>query len=93
MRAVGPDDPLSRSGPFPVPGVMQTIDAWTQPLSAREREVLSLLAHGHTYASIAVALEISVRTVQGHVKGIYRKLQVASKAEAAVFAARSGLLS
>jgi DNA-binding NarL/FixJ family response regulator len=72
---------------------MQTIDAWTQPLSTREREVLSLLAHGHTYASIAVALEISFRTVQGHVKGIYRKLQVASKAEAAVFAARSGLLS
>ncbi|HSP18880.1 MAG TPA: helix-turn-helix transcriptional regulator [Myxococcaceae bacterium] len=72
---------------------MQTLDAWSPPLSPREQEVLALLARGHTYASIAVALEISFRTVQGHVKGIYRKLDVASKAEAAVLAARAGLVS
>jgi DNA-binding NarL/FixJ family response regulator len=61
------------------------------PLSPREREVLRLLARGHTYAAAGHALGIGLGTVQGHVKSIYQKLQVASKAEAALAAARLGL--
>lgn len=61
-------------------------------ITARELEVLRLLCHGHTYAGIAGALGISEGTVQTHVKSIYRKMDVASKAEAAMLAARSGLL-
>lgn len=61
------------------------------PLSPRERDVLRLLARGHTYAATASALGIGLGTVQGHVKSIYHKLQVASKAEAALAAARLGL--
>jgi DNA-binding NarL/FixJ family response regulator len=62
-------------------------------LSEREREVLELLARGHTYASVGVALGISVGTVQWYVKVIYKKLDVASKAEATSFALRHGLVS
>lgn len=61
------------------------------PLSPREREVLRLLARGHTYAAAGQALGIGLGTVQGHVKSIYHKLQVASKAEAALAAVRLGL--
>lgn len=52
-------------------------------LTPREQEVLALLVRGHTYASVGLALGIALSTVQGHVKNLYRKLEVASKAEAA----------
>ena len=61
-------------------------------LSEREVEVLSLLARGHAYADIATALGIHLSTVQSHVRNIYRKLEVSSKAEAAVVAARHGIV-
>lgn len=61
-------------------------------LTDREREVLALLARGHTYASVATALQVTLSTVQSHVKRVYRKLEIASKAEAATAAARLGLL-
>lgn len=51
-------------------------------LSARELEVLDLLTRGHTYAAIASALEVRPGTVHGYVRSLYRKLEVASKAEA-----------
>lgn len=61
-------------------------------LSARELEILSTLSRGYTYAEVADLLGISVWTVQTHVKNIYGKLDVHSRAEA-VFEARSlGLL-
>jgi DNA-binding NarL/FixJ family response regulator len=61
-------------------------------LSQRERDVLALLARGHTYASVAGALGVGVGTVQSYVKAIYGKLGVASKAEAALHATRMGLV-
>lgn len=61
-------------------------------LSERESELLSLLARGATYAQCASALGIGVGTVQGYVKNIYAKLEVSSKAEAAVAAVRLGLV-
>lgn len=45
-------------------------------LSDREREVLSLMAEGHTNASIAQRLYLSARTVEDHVREIFRKLKI-----------------
>jgi len=52
------------------------------PLSARETDVMRLLSKGHTYSSIGKQLFISKETVKTHLKNIYQKLQVRSKAEA-----------
>lgn len=52
------------------------------PLSERETEILEELCDGHNYAVIAEALFISGHTVRVHIKNIYRKLQVNSRAEA-----------
>lgn len=60
-------------------------------LTRREREVLALLARGTTYDDAARLLGISLGTVQSHVKSLYRKLEVSSKAEAAAEAVRRGL--
>ncbi len=60
-------------------------------LTRREREVLGLLAKGSTYEETARMLGISLGTVQSHVKRLYRKLEVSSKAEAAAEAVRRGL--
>jgi DNA-binding NarL/FixJ family response regulator len=62
-------------------------------LSAREREVLNLLARGYAYAEIAKLCGISLHTVQGHVKKIYGKLAVCSRGEAVFAANRMGLLN
>lgn len=61
-------------------------------LSPREREILGLLALGHTYADVGRALGIRLGTVQSHVKVLYDKLHVASKAEAALEAIKLGLV-
>lgn len=52
------------------------------PLSEREHEVLNLLARGFTYAESAEILRVSANTIGFHVKNIYRKLEVNSRAEA-----------
>lgn len=51
-------------------------------LSERETEVLTLLASGKSYNSIAEALFISVNTIRFHIKNIYEKLQVCTREEA-----------
>lgn len=51
-------------------------------LSERERQVLRLIAEGHTDAEIAHALTISVYTVQNHVKSILRKLEARNRTHA-----------
>jgi predicted ATPase/DNA-binding CsgD family transcriptional regulator len=61
-------------------------------LSAREVEVLKLLASGMTNARIAQELYISPRTVNRHLNSVYRKLGVGSRAAAARFASEHGLL-
>ena len=61
-------------------------------LSAREAEVLRLVAAGMTNAEVAGDLFLSSRTVDWHVGSIYRKLGLHSRAEAARFAAEHGLL-
>lgn len=54
----------------------------TSPLSEREMEVLQMLCEGHNYSTVAEKLFISGHTVRAHIKNIYRKLQVSSRAEA-----------
>jgi DNA-binding CsgD family transcriptional regulator len=61
-------------------------------LSPRELEVLRLLAAGRTDREIADTLFISPRTASKHVGGILAKLDVASRAEAAVLAVQRGLV-
>lgn len=55
-------------------------------LTAREREVLRLIAQGKGNASIAEKLVLSPKTVRNHVSHIFRKLQVADRAEAIALA-------
>lgn len=61
-------------------------------LTAREVEVLSLIARGLRLKEVSAELGISVHTVGDHVKNIYRKLQVTNRAEATLQAARRGLI-
>jgi len=61
-------------------------------LTDRERDVLDLLCEGRTYRETGTALGITVGTVQTHVKAIYGKLEVESKAELTAAAFRLGLL-
>ncbi len=61
-------------------------------LSKRELEVLELLVHGHTYGDVAKALGIAEGTVQTYVKRIYEKMDVSTKAEAALIAVSRGLV-
>lgn len=62
----------------------------TTSLSARELEVLKLLAAGHDTATIARRLSVSPATVRNHVQSILRKLCVHSRLEAITYAMRRG---
>ncbi|QDT68427.1 Transcriptional regulatory protein DegU [Planctomycetes bacterium MalM25] len=61
------------------------------PLTSRESEVLKQLAFGLSNKEIAAALGISYETVKEHVQHILRKLNVADRTQAAVWAVRQGL--
>lgn len=61
-------------------------------LSRREHQVLQLLVAGGTIRGISRDLVLSPHTVRNHLKGIYRKLGVHGRAEAAVHAVRQGLV-
>ena len=60
------------------------------PLTERETEVLRLIAKGFSVPKVAEQLGISRNTTAGYLKDIYRKLQVNSRAEATLAAARRG---
>ena len=64
----------------------------TDPLSERERGVLKLLCEGENYKTIAASLFISTNTVKAHIKNIYGKLQVHTRAEAVGKALRQRLV-
>jgi DNA-binding NarL/FixJ family response regulator len=61
-------------------------------LAPREREVLTLIARGYKLEAVARALDITHSTAATYVKQIYRKLRVSNRAEAALEAARRGLV-
>lgn len=60
-------------------------------LSEREKHVLHLVASGHTSAEIGLRLSISWHTVNSHIKNIYGKLNVRTRAQAVSFATSRGL--
>jgi DNA-binding NarL/FixJ family response regulator len=61
-------------------------------LTARESEVLTLVAEGGTNQEIADALELSPHTVSFHMKNILQKLHLRNRAQAAAYAIRKGLV-
>ena len=56
-------------------------DTELEQLTAREREVLRLIARGYRYKEIAARLHLSVKTVESHVSAVLRKLQLSSRHE------------
>jgi two-component system response regulator NreC len=67
-------------------------DAPGDELSEREREVLRLIALGHTNAEIASQLYLSIRTVESHRAHVQQKLRLSSRAELVRFALENGLV-
>ena len=61
-------------------------------LTARERDVLRLIARGYTYKEIARRLEISVKTVESHVSAVLRKLQLSTRHELTRWASDRGVV-
>ncbi len=77
----------SEAGPISAPAI-----ATKDTLTTREKELLEWLARGYAYAEIAQQCGISLHTVQSHIKNIYGKLAVKSRAEAVFEASRRGLI-
>jgi len=65
---------------------------WPAGLTAREVEVLGLLARGHTNRQIAQHLVVSAKTVSNHVEHLYHKIGVRSRAAATLYATQQGLM-
>ena len=82
-----------RTGPTARPPSGGRSPAGRSDLTAREREVLSLIATGRTNRSIATELFISEKTVARHVSNIFAKLGVSSRAAATAYAYEHGLAS
>ena len=70
---------------------MAKASSGTSPLSEREREVLQLVARGHTYKSIGHDLFIAERTVENHVRNILGKLHLSRKQELIRYALEHGI--
>jgi DNA-binding NarL/FixJ family response regulator len=66
--------------------------AKSSELSAREREVLSLVAQGKSNKEIAAAIAIAENTVKNHLKNILEKLHLGNRVQAATYALREGLV-
>jgi two-component system nitrate/nitrite response regulator NarL len=86
------DELLAEAGELAPPSAPALPAGTGAPLTAREREVLALLALGLANKAIAPRLGISEHTVKAHVASIFEKLHVGTRAEAVVTAARTGLL-
>lgn len=68
------------------------VEGLTEPLSCRERQILSLIGSGLTNKEVADQLHIKVRTVEFHVSNIIAKLGAANRTEAARLARDRGLI-
>ncbi len=83
----------SRDRTPPGTSAKATPSAIAPQLSARELEVLAVLAEGHTYEETGRLMSISHHTVADHIKNIYRKLAVNSRSAAVYQATKQGLLA
>ena len=87
----------ARGEEFVSPRIATRLDALQRSLtddalSPREVEVLRLIALGHTSVEIARKLQLSPRTVETHRANVYRKLDLATRAELVRYSLRRGLL-
>jgi DNA-binding NarL/FixJ family response regulator len=73
-------------------GEATAVDPELDQLTAREREVLQLIARGYRYKEIAARLHLSPRTVESHVSAVLRKLQLSSRHELTRWAAERRLI-
>ena len=73
-------------------GEVAEIDEELDRLSAREREVMRLIARGYQYKEVAKELFISINTVETHVSSVLRKLQLSSRHELTAWAMGRRLL-
>ncbi|WP_309229911.1 helix-turn-helix transcriptional regulator [Blastococcus sp. TML/M2B] len=85
-------DAFSAAGPAPAAPAEEATDPGLDLLSAREREVMQLLARGYTYREIGSRLFISVKTVESHASNVLRKLQLSNRNELTRWAATNRLL-
>jgi len=67
-------------------------DTEVPSLTAREHDVLLLIAKGLTYVEVSDALKVSINTVRAHMKNLFRKLAVTSRSEAVYEAMEKGIL-
>ncbi|MGH3154268.1 MAG: response regulator [Streptosporangiaceae bacterium] len=86
FAAAGPGGPAGSAGE-----VKPSFDPELDQLTAREREVLRLIAQGYTYKEIARELYISVKTVESHVSSVLRKLQLSTRHQLTRWAAERRL--
>jgi DNA-binding NarL/FixJ family response regulator len=61
-------------------------------LTAREQEVMRLIARGYTYREVATNLHLSVKTIETHVSAVLRKLQLSNRKELSAWASTRRLL-
>jgi DNA-binding NarL/FixJ family response regulator len=85
-------DAFAAGGAAPAPPADPAVDPGLDLLSAREREVMQLLARGYTYREIGSRLFISVKTVESHASNVLRKLQLSNRNELTRWAATNRLL-
>lgn len=77
-----------------VKSYVQQVNASSAPvLTAREREVLQMIAEGQSVRSIAATLSVSIKTVESHRQQIMRKLRINSVAGLTRYAIREGMTS
>ena len=72
-------------------GAAATTDDELDRLTARERDVMRLIARGYTYREVAEELYVSVKTVETHMSAVLRKLQLSNRRELARWARDRGL--
>ncbi len=75
---------------IPQPTTPAEEEQLVEPLTAREREILALIAQGMNNREIAEALSVTVSTVKTHIEHILAKLQATDRVQAAVWAVRHG---
>jgi len=68
------------------------LESYQNTLTSREREILALLADGHSTRNIAKLLSISTSTVRNHIQHILQKLQVHTRLEAVAIATKHNLI-
>lgn len=80
------DEALAGGAPMSLSIARMVVQSFQQqqnsPLTERETEVLQSIAEGKSYSKIALDLYVSKETIRSHIKNIYRKLEVSSKADA-----------